>query len=695
MSVTSLTNNNKGTTSTTGSSSSGSGLISAAGIGSGLDVATIVSKLMAAESKPLNLIKQQQSSYQTKLSSIGSLSAALSSFQQPLVTLSKPETFTNLSANSSNSAVVTATVNSNAASANYAINVAQVAQAQTISSEGQASTTKSIGTGENTTITFQFGSIEGNAVNGKFTDAKFTQDTQQATTSITINSGNNSLKGIATAINAANIGLQATIVGDGGAKPYHLVLNSLKTGANSALKISVDGDPEIQKLMSNDPAGTQNFTQTTAAQNANLTVNGIAITSASNTVTDAIEHVSLNVATTGTSTINVSANTTGIANTIKSFVSSLNALNDTIGQLTAFNSVTKQAGPMIGDPIIKSIRTQIQNALGHQASASSAKFTAGLAEIGISVEQNGTWVVNEKKLDTALNTNFKTVAALFSTTGNTTDGLTSFISGSNETKAGTYDVNITAIATQGELKGNLDPNSAPVTIAENTTIKVNLDGTSADIKLTAGKYTAKELSDLISTQINNDKTFSSQGLGVTTAIDKDGRLKIKSDSYGSTSKISISNVSGTSVSDIVGDSTVGSPGTNVEGKINGQTGVGNGQFLTGAKGTNTEGLTIQIEGTQIGDRGTVTFARGYANELNRIVTNHLSSNGTLKAQIKGINNQLTQLQARAASTQKHLDVTEKMYMTKFSTLDTILSGMQSKQSFLTSQIDVLNGQRNR
>jgi len=413
------------------------------------------------------------------------------------------------------------------------------------------------------------------------------------------------------------------------------------------------------------------------------------------TVTDAIEHVNLNVATSGTSTINITPNTTGISSTITSLVSTLNALNDSIGQLTAFNAVTKQAGPMLGDPIIKSIQSQVQNTLGHQPSSANTKFSSGLAEIGISVQQNGTWVLNQKKLDTALSTNFKAVAALFSTTGSTTDSLTSYVAGSQETQAGTYGINITSLAKHGELTGNVDLNSAPITIADNTIVQVTLDGTTSNIKLSAGTYKANDLSELVATQINSDKKFSSMGLGVTASINNDGHLQLFSDSYGSASKISLSNVTGSSISDIVGSATNGTAGTDVIGKINGQACVGSGQILTGAKGSSIEGLSLQVEGTQTGDRGTVTYTRGYAYELNHIVMNHLSSNGTLKSQIKGINSQLTQLQTRAASTQKHLDATEKMYQKKFSALDTILSGTQSRQSFLTAQIGVLNGQRNR
>jgi flagellar hook-associated protein 2 len=178
--------------------------IQSTGVGSGLPVDTIVSKLMAIESLPLASIQKKQTSYQADVTALGALSGSVSSFQSSLIALSSASTFKTLAATASDTAVASVTASSTASVGNYNVNVTQLAQSQTISSAGQINTTASIGGGASTTLSFQFGSISGGTqTGGIYSGATFTQDASQATGTVTIDSTNNSLQGIRDAINNA------------------------------------------------------------------------------------------------------------------------------------------------------------------------------------------------------------------------------------------------------------------------------------------------------------------------------------------------------------------------------------------------------------------------------------------------------------------------------------------------------------
>lgn len=128
--------------------------IQSTGVGSGLDVSGIISKLMQAESTPLINITKKQASYQADLTAFGTVNGALSSLQTALATLNNVNTFKNLNAASSDASVASASTNSTAVAGSYNINVSKIAQSQTISSAGQVSTTTPIGSGASTTISF-------------------------------------------------------------------------------------------------------------------------------------------------------------------------------------------------------------------------------------------------------------------------------------------------------------------------------------------------------------------------------------------------------------------------------------------------------------------------------------------------------------------------------------------------------------
>jgi flagellar hook-associated protein 2 len=573
--------------------------ISSPGIGSNLDVNGIVSKLMAVESQPLLMLQQREASFQAKISAYGTIKGAVSSFQTAVSGLSTASAFQQYSATAVDSSVLTATTTSSAVTGNYAITVNTLAQAQSISSAGQANTTSAIGTGTSTTLTFQFGTISGGALaGGIYAGSTFTQDATQATGTVVIDSSNNSLQGIRDAINKANIGVTATIVNDGSAtNPYHLQITSNNTGLSKSMKItSSGGDASITNLLAYDPAGTQNLSQNVAAQNATLSVNGLSITSASNAVTGAVPGVTLNL-TKGlgaSTTLTVSNNTSAIVTAVQSFVNSYNAANKTIGTLTSYNSSTKQGGILLGDFTAQSIQTRMRSALGAALPGLGSNTLTNLSQIGVSFQQDGSLALDTTKLQTALASNFSDFPALFAAFGKSTDSLVNYIGSTSNSKAGSYAVNVTSLATQGKEVGSDKATQAMTTgsAAANLTITggsndkllVTIDGGAAvPVTLTAGVYAdATALATQVQSDINAALTAAGQTAQVSVTQNA-GVLSVQSNTFGAASAISVASDPGfpgnTGASDLLGGAPTGSTVTTIK------TGV-NDQLTLGVNGTN-------------------------------------------------------------------------------------------------------------
>ena len=377
-----------------------------------LDVPSLVSQLMAVERQPIDKLNTKITSYETKISSFGTLSSLVSSFQTAAKSLNTG--LQKLAATPSDPGVLSATAGSTAVPGSYAVNVSQLAQSQNLVAAGQASSTAAIGNGTATTVTFDLGTISGGTLtNGVYSGAAFTSN-GSGTASITIDGSNNTLEGIRDAINAAALGVTATIVNDGSGTPYRLALTSTSSGVSNSIKITTSGgDGAIDSLLGYDPAGTQHLTQTLAAQNAKLTVNGIAITSASNTVSEAIQGVTLtlkNITATPTS-LAVARDTTAIETAASGFVDAYNALASQIKSRSAYGTNGTGAGSLAGDGTLRLMQDQLRGIFNTPASGGTL---TSLAQVGIAFQKDGSLALDSSKLDSAIATNFSDVTNLFS-----------------------------------------------------------------------------------------------------------------------------------------------------------------------------------------------------------------------------------------------------------------------------------------
>jgi flagellar hook-associated protein 2 len=654
--------------------------VSSTGTGSVIDVASIVSQLMQVESRPLTVLAQKESSYQAKLSAFGALSGALSSFQTTLSGLSDMTKFQQLTSASSDATIATATTSKGAAAGKYSLNLTALAQQQSLASTGIASSSSAIGSGTATTITFQFGTISGGTLaNGTYSGAAFAQNPDQPSGSIIIDGSNNSLQGIRDAINKAGLGVTATVVADGSATPNRLVLTSDKTGVASSMKISVAGDAALQNLLAYDPnsatGGVQNLTQSSAAQNAQMTLNGIAITSATNTITGAIEGVTLSAAKIGSTSISVARDSGAVEKNVNAFVKSYNDLTATLKSLTAYNPTTKTGGPLIGDSTVRTVQTALQKMFASPPAGLAGPLTQ-LSQIGVSFQKDGTLAVDSTKLQKAIASNFDDIGKLFAVAGTASDSLISYAGSTLSTKAGSNAINITQLATKGQLTGSAAANTT-ITAGTNDELTLTLNGITSTFKLTAGSYNAASLTAHLQATINGIAAFSAAGASVKVS-ESGGQLTISSNSYGSSSKIALS---GAGAPDLLGSTPVALDGKDVAGTLNGAAATGSGQFLTGA-----DGLKIEVTGDSLGDRGTLNFSQGYASQLSKLIDGFLGGTGLVSSRTDGINSSIKDIGNSRDALNVRLTNLQAQYTKQYSALDVLMASMNSTSNYLTQQL---------
>lgn len=648
-----------------------------------LDVNGIVSQLMAVERQPITKLDAKEAGYQAKITAYGSVKGALASFQTAVQGLSSAGKFTALNATTSDDAVLSATASSIAVAGSYSLEVSSLAQSQKLVATGQSSSTASIGDGAETTVTFDFGTISGTLLGtGKYDTGATFLSNGKGTKSITIGSSNNSLQGIRDAINAAKIGVTATIINDGSGTPYRLALSSDSQGASNSLKISVSGNAAVSGLLAHDPADAlgQNLAETVTASNATLKVNGVAVSKDSNSISDVIQGVTINLKTKNTSptTLTVAHDTASISNSISGFVKAYNDLSKTLKDISAYDPKTKVGAVLQGDGTIRTIQSQLRDVLGTSVVGASGTLNT-LSQIGVSFQKDGLIALDNTKLNSAMATNIKDIASLFAAAGNATDSLVSFTSSSSATKAGSYAVNITQLASQGKIVGSGAANTTITTANKDLTISVN--GVGASISLTAGTYTAQALSAELQAQINGASAFSNAGVSVAVT-QSGGIFTVTSSSYGSTSSVFIG---GNGASDLLGATPVSTAGVDVAGTIGGGSATGTGQILKDA-----QGLSITVNGGSLGDRGSVSYSNGYAFLLNNWAGALLATEGAINTRTDGINATIKDIGKRRDAINTRLISIERRYRAQFNNLDLMLSSMNTTSSYLTQQLGQLS-----
>lgn len=663
--------------------------LSSPGIGSGLDINGLVSKLLDVDKAPLTALAKKEADYLAKLTAYGTLKGALSTFQTSANGLASANKFNTSKPTISDATVLSAGTSSVAKTGSYSIEVTDLAQAHKISSKTFADAVSSVGTG---TLTIDFGTYDsgGNT---------FALNADKTSKSITIDSTNNSLSGIRDAINQAKAGVTASILNDGSA--YRLVLSSNDSGAANSIRLLVSNDSGgtntdelgLSKLAFNPTAvagAGKNLDTTTEviAQNAALKIDGVSLSKSSNSITDAITGVTLNLlkeSTVGAPvTLTVSRDSTNVKTAIEGFVKAYNDLAKTTKDLGGYDAKTQKGGLLLGDTTLRSVQSQLRNVVSQKLEYADGGVSS-LSEIGVTFQRDGTLAINSTKLDSVLADSSKNVAGLFATLGTPSDSLVSYGTSTASTQPGRYGLNITQIATRGTATGTVAlGGTTTITAGVNDRVGLSLNGTVATITLSAGSYTPDQMVAELQSKINSDSSYKTLGNKVTVAHTANV-LSLTSTLYGSKSTI---NITGGSAASTLFGSTSSVAGVNVAGEIGGRIGTGVGQILTGAG--DASGLQLLIEGGNTGARGTVGFSHGLASQLGTTLTAMLETKGTIAGRTEGIDESIKDIDRRREILNKRLVETEKRYRAQFNALDQLVASMQQTSTYLTQQLDALS-----
>ena len=650
--------------------------ISSAGVGSNLDIESIITSLMNVEKKPLTLVTTQKTTLQTKLSAYGTLKSSLSTFQTAVSNLASASKFNAQTVAVGDATVTKATADGNATNGDYALTVTKLAQAQKIASAGFATVSDTVGTG---TLTLALGTYDsiGNT---------FTANANKTPVTVTIDSSNNSLAGIRDAINASGAGVTATIVNDGQTNGNRLVITSKDTGEINSVKITA-ADDDLDNLnnsglsqLAYDPTASagagKNMAEKQTAQNAVMTLDGIAITKPSNTITDAISGVTLNLLKTGSSSLSVSRDSDTIKNSVQAFVDAYNSLNSSLRSLTKYDETGKSNGALLGDSTTRSISTQIKQIMVQTMGSGTIN---SLSQIGVGFQRDGTLALDSAKLTTALNTDSSAISGLFAATGKSTDALLKYSGNTTNTQAGTYAVSISQLATRGTLTASAAP-GLNITQGVDNHLDFAIDGVNYGVDLTAGNYAS---ADALMNEIQTKLTAA--GSGATLSL-VGGAIKVTSLTYGSSSSATVSGNGASGIFGTPGTTT----GIDVAGTINGQVATGHGQSLVGATGDASEGLNIAVSGGALGARGSVSFTMGYAYQLNAIAKKFLDTDGLLESKTDSVTQSISRLSKQEDALNLRLASIEKRYRTQFTALDATISKMTTTSTYLTQQIAQIN-----
>lgn len=445
---------------------SGTGILSSLGLGSGLDVSSIISALVGeAEAGPQASITNQTNADNNEIAGLTALSTSLAGLQSAVSELTSSNTYTTYTAAFLNTGVGTATALGDATPGSYNVDVTQLATAQTRTSSA-VSGTSAVGSG---TLDI---SVDGQSIGVSV-------------------SSTDTLADIAADINDAsdNPGVTASVVS--GTQGEQLVLASTKTGVANAYSISVSGASSsgLSAL-----ATQLNTPGTEEAQDAQFTIDNIAVDSATNNVTGALTGVTLSLSTTGSTLLSITQDTSTIGDAVSDFVSAYNDYASTVSTLDSYDSSTGEAGVLLGDPTLGSLQNQLSQVLGGSVVGNSI---GTLASLGVTRNSDGSMSLDTTTLDEALAANPTGVESLFDGASGIGTQLSSLADNYNNSTNGIITERITSLNSDLTSIGTEQTAlNARMTVYEQQLVQeyTNLDTTMTSLNNTSS-YLTEELDD--------------------------------------------------------------------------------------------------------------------------------------------------------------------------------------------------------
>ena len=656
-------------------------MITIDGLVSGIDTATIVEGLLEIQQRQIDSLEGTREEVLTEQAAFRGIEARLLSFQTAVNQLNRnrDSVFAVRTVATGNESLVTAAATSEAPPGTYSLAVNSLARSHQIATQGFDDPDAVITQG---TLTIQVGTGS--------------PDT------ITVDSTNATLQGLADAINSADLDVAASVIHDGAS--YRLLLASNQTGLDNQISVT-------NNLAASGAGATRPdfdvLNPVQEAADASVTIGSgpgaIAVSSGTNIVDDVIPGVTLNLHSADpatTITLSVDRDTEPAVDAVQNFVDEFNALMDYIDEQVRFNGEDLQPGVLIGNRDAIALQNSIRSAVLDVVPGLDPNANR-LTAIGVSVTNSGRLNLDTARLQSALTGALDGVSAsdvqrLFALTGESTHPQVEFLLGSTRTQASQtpYQVDIIQAAERATVSAHTAVATTTVLDASNNTLEISLDGASAAVTLTAGTYTATELAAHLESTLNSQEEFNGRSVSVA---EQAGVLSITSDAYGSSSAVAVTG--GTALPTLGFSGTQSDVGQDVAGTfiVDGisESATGRGRILTGnADNEHTADLQLRVTLTtsQIvsGPEAEVDVTRGVASRLDQNLTSLLDPvTGRVALADDAFDAQAESIQQAIDLQQQRFEAQQQSLIEQFVALESALQQLQTTSSFLASQLTSL------
>ncbi len=659
-------------------------IVNTLGAGSGIDTDKLVSDLVAAQRLAADkALTARRDSATAKISAIGQVTSTLSAFSTALTSLATGGTLS-AQASSSDTGAVAAAFTNGAAPLNSALEIRRLASSQTLSSTPIADATAAVGQG---TLTFTFGAVT--SAGGAAT--AFTANTPASSFTVTIGPGDDSLAGVASAINAAKGGVTATVVRDSGGS--RLLLKGA-TGATQGFTVTADA-PLSEFAFG---VGQTGMSVAADALNAQLVLDGVPVESPSNTVTDLIPGVKLDLkkAQVGTTVaLTSSRDTAALSDAVSAYVDAYNQVQSILTALTKAPSDadSTDGGALRAESSIRTLQGRLK-ALTSTRLLPTGNGPSSLAEIGVKTNRDGTLSIDSAALSKAVAADPDRIELLLTASQSSSSPLVAIGSASGAVKSGTYAITDIVAATAGTAAAGVAPAAfdTPVTIdATNQILRLTVDGKSTlDVLIPAGDYAdGASLAVAMQAAINADANLTAFGKSLTVGWTGTG-FSLASKAIGGGSLVSVDTMSPDLVTRLGLGAWTNTNGTNVSGKINGVAATGIDDRLI-APPTAGAGLVLLVRPGATA--ATVNVNGGITGAMADIYSSLATGDGALASALARITKEQTAIAADSAKVDAKSASMKDTLTRQFAAMEAAVAAFKSTQDFLEQQIDAWNAAR--
>ena len=683
------------------------------GLVSGLDTTSVIKQLLAVERAPIGRFQAKEAAIDQKLQAWGDIGRAVSTLRTATSALARSSTFTQSAASTSSAENATAVARDGATPGSVTFKVHQLATVHSaMTSTSVASTSQLTGAGRVavgvglqslgvTAMNLSAGAVAGvleisvtasSATQAEVRVGSATTIVNRASTSVSVGglqltvgpaglvdgsgkvqvvdtTDTSTVGSLASTISVARaqvLGLGATATPD-----RRLVFTGLATGeANKLLVARID-------LNATMAAALGTLSVVSEAKDAKIEMGtGLFVTRSTNALTDIVDGLTIQLVKadpTRDVTIDAAIDHVGLASKVKDWVSAMNSTLGLIDSKSVYDATAKTGGVLLGDSTAQRIRQSLTSPMS--ATVAGGTFR-NLPQLGVTVDANGRYKLDEAKLRDAIKTNASSVGQVFARSATATNAAVSFVSGSDSTVEGTYAVAVTRTATHASVTG-----AAFTVLGADEKVDFVLGSTSVSVNLTSGQAPA----DVV-TAINS--AFASKGFAGVAEL-TGGAVRVRSNNYGSGTSLTVTSsragAGSTGLGGAVAATANNAVGVDVDGTIDGVAALGAGQVLTASSG-HASGLRLRVDSTTIGAFGSVTYVAGVGGGLMRNLASASVVDSGLASATSSLSSLRRSYEDRVTDLERRISITETRLRRQFGQMETLLSQLRAQGSRLSASL---------